>query len=228
MEPRSGAIQSIKISVAQEKRFNFYKLVPLGTFEGKDVISCALRYDGWATLLRDSVSGTLSVHSHDELDVVDVCSIASPQFPFATAVLGIDRSLYFLRNAMEPQDGTTLRLDSLRGVAYQVFSSRGHVILLTSEYIYIFKDLVSRFLGGHRVGGRSSLFEIPLEAVDAYSVCDRWIIVIMPDGNALMFKVDDLVSFESLSQTSEAISMPLPAWDTPCHQDLAFATVATS
>ena len=189
----------------------------------------------WASLLRDGSSGSLGVHSYDGLDVVDVCSIGSERYPFAAAALGIGRSLHLIRDVLDPREHWALRFDSLRGVAYQVIRSGDHVVMLTSECIYVIEGLASRFQGGldprfvdgHRVDGHSALTEMEIEAVDAYSVYDRWLFVIMPDGRSRKIEIGKFANPGTPKVFLESVLMPPPPWDTGSNHDLFFNVLAS-
>jgi hypothetical protein len=190
LEP--GGFQPIKTFGPKGKGFNFYKLAFSGTTDGRDVVLCALRRGGWATYTRDGRSGSFSVSSRTDLDVVDVCPIRSDRFPFAAVALGIDRSLHFIENVTAPGRVTSLYLGDLRGTAYRVFSHGELIILLTSEALYHMTDLAGLCLGGGRVDKPMSVWGIDLHAVDASIARDRCLLVVRPDGGVTEVAIDDL------------------------------------
>ena len=59
MDPQPGERQAIKTFRAKGETFNFYKTAAAGKTEGRDVLACALRQDGWATVVRGESSGSL-------------------------------------------------------------------------------------------------------------------------------------------------------------------------
>ncbi len=232
MDPEPDASPAIKICRAREQDFYFYKVACLGKRGNADVLACALRQDGWASFIRDGNSGNLNVYSNIGLDVVDVCSIGTKHYPYAVAALGIDCSLHVIRNVLDPRDRWIWRFDRLRGVAYQVIRSGDHILILTSECLYAIPGLVTgfldrlddRFSNGHPRSGKSPLTDVEIEAVDFYSVDDRWLFVITPDGGARRIEIRDLVSPEMLKGVSDPSSeTSLTSWDTVSHHDLVFA-----
>jgi len=210
LEPSPGKHQRFKINMVASRLFNFYKVACCGFVDGSDVLTFALRKDGWATVIRGGGSGSLKIFRYPELDVVDVCSIASDQFPHSAMVLGHDRSIYLIQNVTSPSQSSILRIDDLQGIAHKVMSSCGHIILLTSESLYILPDLARQFLEGQRIGGHNNIYTIHGNFADAFVVYNKWIFLVMPDGGLRSVKIEDLVVSAKNSSTYSSLPFDSP------------------
>ncbi len=158
MKPIPGPEQILATSKVDDTRTNFYKLAHC-TGDGKtDLIVGASRTEGLAIMelnsLEDRINpGRTHFLQKPGLDVVDVCSLNSSQWPRAVAWLGIDRSIYLSRDVLNVGPSKSIRISKLRGKAYSILHDRGHLFLLTSDAFYVFPDLVTRFLSGNLEGG---------------------------------------------------------------------------
>jgi hypothetical protein len=179
--PGDQGLESVPIR-AKDKQINFYKLRRLGGIEHGDIFISAARGDGLVTL-----AGTqLRMRTIPEIDVIDVCPLVAEPSPHALAALGIDRSLHFIRDVWNDPRSKPLRFHGLCGTAYRVLSAQGHLFMLTSEKLYLFKDLASRFLRGESVNEPTVIKVLDLQAVDASIAFGQWLLVVMPDGLTLI------------------------------------------
>ncbi len=165
MKPVRGAGQILgrfQIDVAGNT-INFYKLARCSGDGTKDLIVAAARKDGFAIIevnaSEDRIELGLSHFLRNPgLDIVDICSLASPDWPRAVAWLGVDRSIHLSRDILQARPFKSLQIDGLRGKAYTVLHDRGHLFLLTSEAVYGFPDLASRFLSGEMRGDSLTVY----------------------------------------------------------------------
>jgi hypothetical protein len=203
-EPDQSVFQKLRVFKAAGKEFNFYRIVGLGPTDRGDVLACAMRRDGIATTVLSVPEGTGSIEdprTYPGLDVVDICSLKSEEFPFAAVTLGIDRSLHLFRNVLNDQSPATLQIKGLEGTAYRVLSAQGHIFLLTSQSLYTFNGLASRFLSGREIGGPLTIPGLDFQAVDANLAFGRWLLVIMPD-KVISIDIDHLVALDEGVSTS--------------------------
>jgi hypothetical protein len=162
----------------------FYRVIALKGAAGQDIIVCAARFGGvGVTQFRGGVQKfTLSTVKFDNLDVVDVCSIANDQNSMAVAALGKDGTLILIRDIVNDQTPVSLRFDSIHGTAYRLLSCRGHIFVVTSHGLYGLFHLASSFLDQSlRSRPPTPVLSVPSEAVDANLVSDRWLLVVVPD-----------------------------------------------
>ena len=222
--PVPGESQHFKVLAPKVRAFNHYKVASLGQNDQGEIFVCALQKGGWATFVLGESLCKFSPYSHSGLDVVDVCSIASKEFPFAAIAVGIDRSLHLIKDVTAPQNGSTLSIGGLVGRAYNVLESKGNVILFTSESIVIFNGLARRFLDGHSAQGKTECWEIKIQAVDVSICYDRWLLVVRADGGVSALDLDDLLDLNRPSSTSPVASSAASEWSTT-PVDLCIATV---
>jgi len=164
---------------------NYYKIVYLSESAGSEVFSCATRADG---LSRIQLDGTNTRHvsslTAPSLDVIDVASPHAANSPFAVIGLSVDRSLIFVRDILEfdQQNPERLKLEELLGTPYSLMCARGHVFVLTSEEIVMLPNLGARFLDGQPLDAPLQAFHSPVQAVDAYVMGEKHLMIVMEDG----------------------------------------------
>ena len=168
--------------------FLFYKAASVGTYEGRDVVVCALRQGGWA---RYFLGGPPGFDIASDSDIVDVCRLQSDRFPRATVALAFDNSLRIIEDAATSSQVMTLRLGDLRGRAFQILSSERQTFLLTSESLYSLGDLVHRCLDGERFD-KPKVRKSDVEAVCASIAHDRSLLIVRPDGVVTEMNINDL------------------------------------
>ena len=175
---------------SEGRDFIFYKVASVGTYEGRDVLICALRRRGWARHFFGEPSGFMVV-SNSNSDIVDVCRLQSDRFPRAAVALALDNSLRIIRDAATFNPVITFRLGDIQGTAYQIFSSGRQVLLLTSESLYSLGDLVHRCLDGER-SITPTVRKFDVEAVGASIAHGRILLIVLPDGGVTEININDL------------------------------------
>jgi hypothetical protein len=180
---------------AKEATLNYYVLSSLGRSGNDDIFACAARTDGLLTITIDKNAPTSSIvgMNSPKVDFVDVCSIHSPEWPFAVAALCLDRSLIFVRNVLSEEKPRSLRFEGFRGTPYSILSADGHLIVLTSQEIMILPNLASRYLNGEKLDCPMHYRKSPVQAVDAF----------IAHGNDLMILTDDGVSIFEISKLAQ-------------------------
>jgi hypothetical protein len=176
MKPIEGPEQILATCRVIGERTNFYKFAYC-TGDGKtDLVVGACRTDGLTILelnsLEDRIKpGRTHLLRGSGLDVVDVCSLRSHEWPHGIAWLGIDRSIHLSRDILKDDPPKSLRIKQLQGKAYSIQYDRGHLFLLTSEAVYVFPDLATRFLSGNCDDGLISVLSYRTKTVDEISIC---------------------------------------------------------
>jgi len=182
MDPRPESVQRVRILKPADEALYIYKVVNLASSDRREILACAGRRGGFATM---PLSGVGLENYGKKLrpvgvDFVDVAALDVGGFPFAVAALGLDCSVHFVCDLLGDQATTRLHL-SLRGErAYRILCAEGHVFLLTDKGLYAFKDLAVRFLRGEEINDPTAR-RLDLEAVDASLGPDRSLLVVMPD-----------------------------------------------
>lgn len=191
IEPRTGEHQTKRTIKAVEKELYYSKAENLVSAAGVNVHACAVRRDGLAAVVDVGAASLISLRTFPGADIVDVQSMGSPELPLSVIALGVNRSLHFVLDVLEDRKSQRLNIDGLCGKGYRVLIARGHVVLLTSERLYVLKDLATRLLSGQRVDQPTTTLEIPIQAVDASISFGEWLLVVMPDG-LISFDIEHL------------------------------------
>jgi hypothetical protein len=208
---RDGLLRATLVEGAELRMFvdgfrddpvNFYKLAHLHGDGARDVIAAATRRDGISTFdlvanINNGRPGSSHYFKAPGLDVVDLCSLDSHEWPFAIAALGADGAIHLFRDILGQEQPMSLRLDDLIGASYTILHSQGHIFLLTSKAFYTFPNLASLFLGNSLGDRRGQACKEEMMAVDAYVSRDE-ILIVMGDE----VRVASVVSLASGSSSS--------------------------
>lgn len=226
VRPGPGPAPSFQISRATEKVLNFTKLALLASDRSEDHFACAARRDGMVALsVVQNEFRELRYVRAPGLDIVDLCAIGTPACPLAVAGLGADGSVHLSRDLGGAEMPQRFRIADLRGTPYTILHSGGHLFVLTSEALYAFPDVASRFLAGGLIRGAG--FGRPIRAVDAYLAYDRILIVLCDrvlDVPAGSLATVDWGSDQAQSSMIEAVPTPKDRpWELG---ERAFASVA--
>ncbi|HEX5443399.1 MAG TPA: hypothetical protein VFW87_06210, partial [Pirellulales bacterium] len=168
---------------ARDELVDFYKVISLDPSAG-EVLVCAARKKGIATVeLANGVDPSLiTFAAHGDLDVVDVCLLATADAPRAVAGLCRDGRLLFSNDALNANSFVSLKDNRVEGSAYRVLFAQGTMVVLTSRGLYILPDLAQRLQHDLRAAALEFTRLITIEAVDANLVNDRWLLVTLPDA----------------------------------------------
>jgi hypothetical protein len=228
-KPELGDEQQPKICRPIGTQFySFYRVFSLNAGPS-ELIVCASRSGGVTVAPISSLNGETEINSYTfpGQDVIDVCALDTGGGGPAVAALGCDCTLVFFRDVQRDNRPLTLKFNGVQGTAYNLFSARGHLFLLTSRGLYILRGLAKRFLNGEPVDSQpTAVSEIPLEAVDANLVHDRWLLVVVAD-HTLLYDVEQLVGPESDGAEYRNGQSIVPTAQTPTWQSRV-ATWATA
>jgi len=198
---------------AGEATLNYYALSNLGRSGSKDVFACAARTDGLLTIQIDKdvpPNPTVGMTS-PKVDLIDVCSIRSPEWPFAVAALCLDRSLIFVRNVLSAEQPQTLRFEEFRGTPYSILSADGHLFVLTSREIVVLPNLASRYLNEEKLDCPIHYRKRPVQAVDAFITYGKDLMILTDEG-VNIFEIPKLVREGSEPISGKEASEP-QNWD---------------
>jgi hypothetical protein len=171
MKPTPGPKQLLAKWKPVGNRINFYKFVNC-TGDGEvDLIVGACRDDGLAIIEFDSLGDRIKPRQTrfaqlPGLDLIDVCSLRSPEWPRAVACLGSDRTIYLSRDVLDERPAKSLRIGKVSGKAYSLLHDRGHLFLLTTDGFYIFPDLAAKFLSGNLDSGEIRVLAHHSKSID--------------------------------------------------------------
>ena len=202
----------IILSPNPDDPYYFYRVISPNAAGRPNVFVSATRPGGVAATTFRPGSGVAETCSFTfpGLDVIDVCALGSDG-GLAIAALGVDCTLVFSHDAQSDRRPISFKLNGVKGTAYSLFSARGHLFLLTSRGLYVLRGLARRFLDGEPIERQSTVVsEIPLEAVDANLIGDRWLPVVMTD-HTLLYDVEQLVGLESNGKVDGMVQEIVPS-----------------
>ena len=240
VSPRDSDIQEFRVGRLNDGVLDFYKVASISALSGVDVVACALRRDGLGAAYIGESDRELSFRSWalPGLDIIDVCGLGTADWPLAVAALSLDGTVLLSRDASTDIKPLSLRLGrsvAIEGRGYRLMKDGGNLILLTSEILYILKDIVALFLADNFAGTSTNIIGYPLHAVDIGSAGPGRLFVIMPDS-ILVFDVDQLSSAHDettdqrvqLDRSPIAATLtgdPVPGWGRIIDHEMTFAAV---
>jgi hypothetical protein len=183
--PRFPAAEDMVAALTTDKEeMYFYRVLAQPGRNGKDLLLCAAHHGGigitevqWGDTTYNMRTATFP-----ELDAVDVCFVGGSADAPSIAAIGRDGTLVLSRDVLHDRNPIAMKFASLQGRAYRLFSTRGHLYVLTSSAVYGLMHLGSRLMQGLPAGRfTTSIRVIPVEAVDASLIGERWLSVVTPD-----------------------------------------------
>ena len=189
LDPGTGVKNGTVIAPhAGERQLYIYRTIAFHSPMGKEVLACATRTGGVgvATFARTDKTQTFNTASFRGLDVIDVCAIGDTPDSLALVAADRDGTLVFFRDILTDKKPQTVRFKRVSGTVYKVMSCRGHVLVLTSDGLYVLLHLASRFLSNKDVNNLSaSTFVLPVVAVDANLVRDRYVLIVTDENTVV-------------------------------------------
>jgi hypothetical protein len=184
LQPTAQPDQPVGVITSDKERMYFYRVIALPGRDGQDLLVCAMRQGGIGIteVLWGQATYNLRVATFPGLDLVDVCAVGGPPEAPAVAGVGRDGSLFLVRDALRDKNPVTMRFDTVQGTAYRILSARGHIFVLTSRGLFGLMNLGAILVQGLPSGKFvTPVRVIPMEAVDANMVGDRWMLIVMAD-----------------------------------------------
>jgi hypothetical protein len=172
------------VMTTEKESMNFYRIVARRTRDGEDLLICAARQGGIGVVQANWGENTYTMRTatFPELDAVDICHVGGNPLSPALAAVGRDGTLVLARGLLHDENPLTMKFDAVKGRAYRLLSARGHLFLLTSSGLYGLMNLGARLLEGFPTGKFTTpIFVMPMEAVDASLIGDRWLMAVLPD-----------------------------------------------
>ena len=197
--------------------FNFYKLIRLGTGpQGEEVFVSAGRGDGLLAFgfSKEAVSVSGIHHSFEGHDIVDVCPLNDPHYPFAVACLSRSRAVFLIRDVLEDQTPFALNLGDIQGTPYTLLSAQGHLFLLTDREFVTLPNVAWRFLRGESLAGPLKIACVPVNVSEAFLRRDQAILLIEEDSSVAQLEIEDLI--EATASTHRQAG---PEWNGRPHQE---------
>lgn len=182
--------------------------------DGSEIIVSAARKDGVvAQQIFPMHSGRAGrVHAPDNLTIVDVCPLGLAAFPRGVLAVADDGTTVLIADVFSDDAPVARKPEAGLGKAYRIFSVRGHLCLLTSKVLQIYRGQVRKMAGSGNGPSQANILSVPLEAVDAAAAWDRWLAVIVTDS----LQKFDLSLLDTVKQKSSGRvnGAPKPLYET--------------
>ena len=184
MKAESGPGDEVDVMTSENADMYFYRVLARQGRDGKDLLVCATRHGGigLAEFSGGEDAFTMRTATFAGFDAVDVCFVGDePESP-AIAAVDLDCSIILSRDMRRDEHPVTIKFANVQGRAYRLLAARGHLFLLTSWALYGLMNLGTRLLQGLPAGDFTTpIFTMPMEAVDASVIGERWLLVVMTD-----------------------------------------------
>ncbi len=213
MELRPEGSPIIETGRANGVGLDFYKLARLNPTGRSSLFACAARHDGLLRISLDPDSKHFTIFGHvfSGLDVIDVCSLNVPGWPFAVAGLARDQTVLLCRNLWDDEPIAVRYGDLIQGTPYTILNVQGHLIILTSRTLAILPDAVTRFLTNDFPRSSRTGWKIEIQAVDAYLAFERYLLLIV-DGGIQVIDVAQFASGDQPRTTGTGEVYPAESW----------------
>ncbi len=184
VKPIKDKDQPVIVFDTEKHGFGVCRLIALSDANGGNLIACALRRRGigFASFQEHIAGSLLHTIEFPGLDIVDICSMGTPENPHAVVAAARNGSLVLFRDVKNDKTPLPFKFSSVNGVVYRVLSANGDIYLLTSKGLFCLFGLAARFLRDSPLGQFSmALFWLPIGAVDANLVNHRWLLAVGAD-----------------------------------------------
>jgi hypothetical protein len=167
-----------------EVRFNCLQIASLGMRSGVETIACACRSDGvFAFALQNGIpTGTLIGH-HLGQDIVSICPVNDPRYPFAVIAISRNKRVYFFRNILEEKVPLSVEFDGLQGTPYTIMVVEGHLIVHSSSRLITLPNVAKDFLDDRSLMSDFEISQLLIEASGAFPTFE---------GNVLLTTIPSL------------------------------------
>lgn len=185
VKPGIGENDPVTISKSEKSDLNFYRVLALPGMQGTDVVVCAGRRGGLGyTDYREGIRGhMLHTVSFSNMDFVDVCSVATPEKPWAVVAAAKDGSLVFFDDIVNDKTPKTIKFRGIHGAVYRILSVQGNIYLLTSKGLFCLIQLAASFQNGETLHHfTTDILRMPIEAADANVVGKKWLLAVGADA----------------------------------------------
>ena len=151
MRANSGHGDPVGVMTTEKESMYFYRvLAGRGGRIGKDLLIRAARQGGIGIAEVQWGDNTYEMRTatFPELDAVDVCFVGGEAESPALAALGHDGSIILARDMLHDEKPLTMKFATVKGRAYRLLSTRGHLFLLTDSALYGLMNLGARLMQG--------------------------------------------------------------------------------
>jgi hypothetical protein len=171
----------------------FYKIVPFINQPGCNLLPCAARRDG--LLVITATNGIprppVICYRFGEHDIIDVCTLNHPQYPYAVACLSRSCEIFIVPDVRSNEPPYEVRFADIKGTAYALAAGQDHLFLLTSEAFICFPRVISRMLQQAPLSSMATPV-LPIGASDMFLI-GQHSIALLTDGGVHFITVAELV-----------------------------------
>jgi len=213
MKADAGADEPPQVMTTAKAGMYIYRVVAQTCQPGQDLLLCAARKSGLGLLAVQWGDSTCQMRhaTFPELDVVDVCFVGGSSAAPVVAGVGRDGVLILAPDLLHDVAPLLLKFAAVQGRAYRLLSAGGHLFLLTSSALYVLLNLGTRLLQGLPSGKFTTpIFAMPLEAVDASLIGDRWLLIVLPDEVLRLDLKQMFANAPGYRSEGESSAPPLP------------------
>lgn len=180
---------------------NYYRLIRLGRDSAGEVFACAARSSGLIAMhFSDGVIASPGFsHRFEGHDIVDVCALNEPAYPFGVACLSRSRDVFLIDNILDDAPPTLLHAPDVGGTGYSLLSLQQNLLMLTNRELACFPDISSQL---DRGDSQIRVASWQVEASDLFSVGPDAFVLIGNAGIAQFEMADFVRDIVSGSQTN--------------------------
>jgi len=190
VKPGTSEKDPVTISRSEKSDLNFCRVLALPGEGGNDVVVCAGRRGGLGYAdYREGIRGhMLHTVTFNNLDLVDVCSVATLDRPLAVVAAAKDGALVFFNDILTDKNPKTIKFKGIKGTVYRVLSAQGDIYLLTSKGLFGLFRLGASFLqDGTSQHVTTDILRMQIAAADANMVSNKWLLAAGTDD---LFRFD--------------------------------------
>jgi hypothetical protein len=180
----------VAISNAEKLEMNFCRVLAFNGDDEGDLVVAAGRRGGVGFIrFKEGMRGhLLNTVKFNNLDIVDICSIATTEHGRAVAAAGRDGSLVLFRDIVTDKKPLTFKFGGITGAVYRILGADGDLYLLTSNGLFAIFKLAERFLAGLSPSQTTTdVLRLPIESADANLVDQKWLLAAGVDN---LFRFD--------------------------------------
>jgi hypothetical protein len=194
MIAKAGGAEEEHVYVSHDavKDLYFYRSIPMSHSNGDCVIVSAIRRKGIAAGVFPSDMKTHAVNTvtPQDLDVIDICDLGQS---LAVAALDKHGRILLFNDILDDKKPVNLKFGNIKGIAYRILASRGHLFVLTSKGFHVLANVVKRFLNKEPLNETVTyILSTPMSAIDATVFNDKFIFIINDKSGVFRLSLDNV------------------------------------
>ncbi len=179
VRPSSSMVQGFAVTQGTEGHLYFYRMAALHNPLGVETLVFANRKNGVGMSVFDSEDRrrVVRVMKFQDVDIVDVCAVV----PGSLSAIAVSKTadLLWITDTSSNVEPVILRPMHVKGTVYRVLATSRHLVVLTSEALHVWIDLVGRALTGQFASPDMTMLVMPIDAVDMALIDDQHLLLVM-------------------------------------------------